>query len=67
MGRFITNDLEAIDEALTGGLGIAVLPAFRCVRGIANESLKARYADLGRAPRRRCMPCIRAVGTYLRR
>lgn len=38
--RFIVNDFDLLDEAARSGLGVAMLPASRCIEHIRNERLR---------------------------
>lgn len=39
-GRVVTNDLTAIDDALRAGLGVALLPLFRCAAELGARRLR---------------------------
>jgi DNA-binding transcriptional LysR family regulator len=43
--RLVVNDFEFVDEAARAGLGVAMLPAFRCVAQLRDKTLRRVLPD----------------------
>ncbi len=73
--RFIVNDFDFVDEAALSGLGIAMLPAFRCVERIRTKQLVRVLPEWGSpetpmhaiyASARHLSPTVKAFLDHLR-
>lgn len=48
--RLLVTDMDILHDAVSAGLGIAVLPAFRCARELRGKRLERVLPDWGPAP-----------------
>ena len=59
--RLVANDFQVLDDAARAGLGVALLPGFRCVEPLRTNELR-RVLPSGAPRRSRSTPSTRAPG-----